>query len=75
MGREHALLLAARGASVVVNDLGVDGIGSGQSAGPADEVVSDIKAQGGAAVSDNNDVSTPEGGAAVRPTLTSPRAS
>src|SRR4051795_8432298 len=38
MGRAYALLLASRGASVVVNDLGGDRVGSGSSSVPADEV-------------------------------------
>src|SRR4051794_37437427 len=44
IGREHALLLAARGAAVVVNDLGASTSGAGGSAGPADEVVAEIVA-------------------------------
>jgi NAD(P)-dependent dehydrogenase (short-subunit alcohol dehydrogenase family) len=57
LGRVHALLLASRGAKVVVNDLGgaMDGGGAG-SAGPADKVVDEIKAAGGEAVADPNDV-------------------
>jgi len=57
LGRAHALLLASRGAKVVVNDLGgaMDGGGEG-SATPADKVVEEIKAAGGEAVADPNDV-------------------
>ena len=57
LGRAHALLLASRGAKVVVNDLGgaMDGTGAA-SAGPADKVVDEIKAAGGEAVADPNDV-------------------
>ncbi len=49
LGRTHALLLASRGAAVVVNDLGgnIDGTGSGKSL--ADGVVEEIKAAGGEA--------------------------
>jgi len=56
LGREHALLLAARGAKVVVNDLGgaVDGRGGGQAA--ADKVVAEIKARGGGAVANYDSV-------------------
>ena len=39
IGREHALLLAARGAAVVVNDLGREVTGEGASPAPADDIV------------------------------------
>lgn len=65
LGREHALLLASRGAAVVVNDLGGTVDGKGSSTGPADEVVNEIKAAGGIAVADKNSVATPEGGEAI----------
>lgn len=61
MGREHALLLAARGAKVVVNDLGVDMTGAGGSSAPAEQVVEVIRAQGGEAIADFSDVSTEQG--------------
>jgi len=66
LGREHALLLASRGAQVVVNDLGgsVQGGDSG-SLGPAEQVVKEIEAAGGVAVADGNSVATPEGGEAI----------
>lgn len=57
IGREYALLLAAEGASVVVNDLGVARDGSGRDEGPATEVVDEIVASGGAAVADVGDIS------------------
>ncbi|MCW0180454.1 MAG: SDR family oxidoreductase [Zavarzinia sp.] len=60
LGRSHALALAARGAKVVVNDLGGAVDGSGSSAGAAQRVVDEIKALGGEAVADTNSVSTPE---------------
>ncbi len=65
LGREHALLLAHRGAQVVVNDLGgaVDGTGSDE--GPAARVVKEIESAGGVAVADANSVATPEGGEAI----------
>ncbi|MEO1062412.1 MAG: SDR family oxidoreductase [Actinomycetota bacterium] len=65
LGREHALLLAQRGARVVVNDLGgsVDGIGADASA--AQQVVDEIEAAGGIAVADHNSVATQEGGEAI----------
>jgi NAD(P)-dependent dehydrogenase (short-subunit alcohol dehydrogenase family) len=62
IGRGHALLFAAEGAKVVVNDLGGAADGSGASKGPADEVVDEIKKAGGEAVASYESVSTPEGG-------------
>jgi NAD(P)-dependent dehydrogenase (short-subunit alcohol dehydrogenase family) len=57
IGREHALLLAAQGAKVVVNDLGGSVDGSGGDAGPAQQVVDEIVAAGGQAVANTDDVS------------------
>jgi len=65
LGRQHALLLASRGAQVVVNDLGGAVDGSGASTGPAQQVVDEIAALGGEAVADTSSVATPEGGAAI----------
>jgi NAD(P)-dependent dehydrogenase (short-subunit alcohol dehydrogenase family) len=65
LGRQHALLLASRGALVVVNDLGGAVDGTGSDKGAAERVVDEIKAAGGEAVADTNSVSTPEGGAAI----------
>ena len=69
LGRQHALLMASRGALVVINDLGgaVDGSGPTTDAakGAAERVVDEIKALGGDAVADTNSVATPEGGAAI----------
>ena len=50
IGRAHALLLASRGAAVVVNDVGWDVDGRGPSSAPADEVVTEIRGAGGVAV-------------------------
>ncbi|HYT38826.1 MAG TPA: SDR family NAD(P)-dependent oxidoreductase [Acidimicrobiia bacterium] len=61
VGREYALLLAARGAKVVVNDLGCASDGSGASPGPADEVVAEITAAGGTALANGNDMTTADG--------------
>ena len=65
LGRQHALLLASRGALVVVNDLGGSVDGTGSDKGAAERVVDEIKAAGGDAVADTNSVSTPEGGTAI----------
>jgi NAD(P)-dependent dehydrogenase (short-subunit alcohol dehydrogenase family) len=56
LGREHALLFAREGARVVVNDRGGSADGSGSDAGPAQEVVAEIVALGGQAVSSGHDV-------------------
>lgn len=61
LGREHALLFAAEGAKVVVNDLGGDIGGEGADATPAQETVQDIKNMGGEAVVNGDDVSDWEG--------------
>lgn len=58
IGRAIARALAAAGASVVVNDLGASVSGEGASAGPAEETVNAIRADGGSAVVDGHDVST-----------------
>jgi NAD(P)-dependent dehydrogenase (short-subunit alcohol dehydrogenase family) len=57
IGREHALLFAREGASVVVNDLGGSMDGSGADVGPAQEVVNEILAAGGKAVANTDGVS------------------
>ncbi len=56
LGRSHALLLAARGAKVIVNDLGGSHTGEGKSASAADKVVDEIKAAGGEAVANYDSV-------------------
>lgn len=65
IGRGVALLLAEEGASVVVNDLGCDVDGTGSSHDPADSVVEEIKANGGDAVANYDDVSEMDGGEGV----------
>lgn len=65
LGREHALLMASRGALIVVNDLGGSIDGTGSDKGAAERVVDEITAAGGEAVADTNSVATPEGGAAI----------
>ena len=62
IGREHALLFAAEGAKVVVNDLGGAADGSGGDATPAEQVVAEIKAMGGEAVANGDNVADWEGG-------------
>ena len=57
IGREYALMLAEHGAKVVVNDLGGSLDGTGADASPAQQVVDEIRAMGGEAVADANDVS------------------
>lgn len=63
IGRGHALEFARQGAKVVVNDIGTELDGSGGSTGPAADVVEEIKALGGEAVANGDDISTWEGGA------------
>jgi NAD(P)-dependent dehydrogenase (short-subunit alcohol dehydrogenase family) len=65
LGRSHALLLASRGAKVVVNDLGGSVDGAGKSAKAADTVVDEIKAAGGEAVASYDGVDTAEGAARI----------
>ncbi|MFI9803759.1 SDR family oxidoreductase [Streptomyces sp. NPDC052301] len=65
LGRAHALALAAEGAKVVVNDLGVGLDGTGGAPGPARQVVDEIRARGGEAVGHGGDVATPEGAASL----------
>src|SRR5690349_17646132 len=65
LGRAYALLLASRGAKVVVNDPGGSLKGLGIDASPAEEVVQEIRAAGGEAVACTESVATPEGGKAI----------
>jgi NAD(P)-dependent dehydrogenase (short-subunit alcohol dehydrogenase family) len=65
LGRAYALLLAARGAKIVVNDPGFSMNGDSIVGGPADELVAEIKALGGEAVANTDSVATPEGGKAI----------
>jgi NAD(P)-dependent dehydrogenase (short-subunit alcohol dehydrogenase family) len=65
LGRAHALELARRGASVVVNDIGASLSGDGQDVGPAQSVVDEIRAAGGEAEADTHSIATPEGGKAL----------
>jgi len=65
IGRAYALLLAARGASVVVNDLGGSMAGEGSDAGPAAAVAAEIVEAGGAAIADGSDISVVAGAEAL----------
>lgn len=65
LGREYALFLAARGARVVVNDVGTGIDGCGESPSPAHAVVEEIRQLGGTAVADVHDVSTTPGARAL----------
>jgi NAD(P)-dependent dehydrogenase (short-subunit alcohol dehydrogenase family) len=61
IGREHALSLARQGAKVVVNDLGGNMDGTGDDLSPAQQVVEEIKAMGGEAVANGDNVADWEG--------------
>ena len=62
IGRSEALLLASEGASVVVNDVGAAVTGEGSEQRPAQEVVDEIKAAGGTAAANYDDITSWEGG-------------
>jgi len=64
LGRQHALLFAAEGAKVVINDLGGAVDGSGGDRSPAEEVVDEITSMGGEALANGEDVSDWEAGSA-----------
>ena len=65
LGRRHALFLASRGASVVVNDIGGAIDGTGSDAGPAQAVVDEITNAGGTAVANTDDISSDDGAKAL----------
>ena len=65
LGKQHALMMAKRGALIVVNDLGGAVDGTGSDKGAAQLVVDEIQAAGGEAVANTDSVATPEGGAAI----------
>jgi NAD(P)-dependent dehydrogenase (short-subunit alcohol dehydrogenase family) len=56
IGREYAVMLAAEGAKVLVNDVGGARDGSGSDSGPAEEVVAEINEAGGEAIANTDDV-------------------
>jgi NAD(P)-dependent dehydrogenase (short-subunit alcohol dehydrogenase family) len=63
IGRAHAILLAQRGARVVVNDVGIEIDGSGGDRSVAERVAAEIRDAGGSAVASTADIATPAGGA------------
>ncbi len=62
IGREHALAMAKEGAAIVINDLGGARDGTGGGSAMADQVVDEIKALGGEAAPNNDNVATVDGG-------------
>src|SRR5258706_15993967 len=62
IGREISLLMAKHGAKVVVNDYGGGSDGTGDARGPADDVVNEIKGQGGQAAASYDSVASMAGG-------------
>lgn len=65
IGKAHAMLLGARGASVVVNDIGASVKGAGASADAAQGVVDEIQAAGGTAIASTDSVADADGGEAL----------
>src|SRR5688500_3106589 len=65
LGRAYAMLLASRGAKIVVNDPGASLKGDGSDSGPAQEVVQEIRAAGGEAAACTESVATSAGGKAI----------
>jgi NAD(P)-dependent dehydrogenase (short-subunit alcohol dehydrogenase family) len=65
LGKAYALLLASRGARVVVNDVGGSVSGEDPDSGPAEAVAREIRDQGGDGIADTHSVATPEGGQAI----------
>jgi NAD(P)-dependent dehydrogenase (short-subunit alcohol dehydrogenase family) len=65
LGKEYALLLASRGARVVVNDIGGSVTGDGSDTTAAEAAAAEIRQLGGESVADSHSVTTPEGGQAI----------
>jgi NAD(P)-dependent dehydrogenase (short-subunit alcohol dehydrogenase family) len=65
LGKQYALLLASRGARVVVNDTGGSVTGTGADVDGANAAAEEIRRQGGEAVADTNSVTSPQGGQAI----------
>ena len=70
LGRAHALSMAARGAKVVVNDIGTSASGEGTTGSAADAVVNTIKQNGGEAIACYDSVATEEGAGKIIKTAT-----
>jgi NAD(P)-dependent dehydrogenase (short-subunit alcohol dehydrogenase family) len=65
LGKQYALLLASRGARIVVNDTGASVTGDGSNPGAADAAAAEIRDLGGEAVADSHSVASPDGGQAI----------
>jgi NAD(P)-dependent dehydrogenase (short-subunit alcohol dehydrogenase family) len=65
LGKQYALLLASRGARIVVNDTGASVTGDGSNTGAADAAAAEIRDLGGEAVADSHSVASPDGGQAI----------
>jgi NAD(P)-dependent dehydrogenase (short-subunit alcohol dehydrogenase family) len=65
LGKEYALLLASRGARVLVNDIGSSVTGAGSSTDGATAAVEEIRRHGGEAIADTHSVTSSEGGQAI----------
>lgn len=65
LGKQYALLLASRGARIVVNDTGGSVTGDGSNIEAAQAVAAEICQQGGEALADSHSVTSPEGGNAI----------
>jgi NAD(P)-dependent dehydrogenase (short-subunit alcohol dehydrogenase family) len=65
LGKEYALLLASRGARVVVNDIGGSVTGDGSDSSAAEAVAKEIRALGGEAIADGHSVTSPQGAADI----------
>lgn len=65
LGKEYALLLASRGARVLVNDIGGSVTGDGSDATAAEAAAAEIRELGGESVADSHSVTSPEGGQAI----------
>ncbi len=65
LGKQYALLLASRGARVVVNDTGGSVTGDGSNSEAADAAAAEIRERGGQAVADSHSVTSPEGAHAI----------
>jgi NAD(P)-dependent dehydrogenase (short-subunit alcohol dehydrogenase family) len=71
LGKQYALLLASRGARVVVNDIGGSVTGDGADSEAANAAAAEIRERGGEAVADSHSVTSPEGGQAIMDTALS----